>query len=344
MQTKIKNLTAQFHTSLQKNKHDLDQLMTLDKEFLGKKGILFELTQELKSLPHTQKAVAGKLINVLKQEIIFTLQKEKETLQRNQLNAKLLQEEIDPTLPGLKFFQGSTHPLNQIIEQIEDLFLSLGYEIKEGNEIETDFYNFEMLNMGKGHPAREMQDSFYIDPQKLLRTHTSNVQAKEMKARQGGPLKIISPGKVYRKDDDDATHSHQFMQLEGLVIDKNINFSHLKETLLLITKELFGTSQEIHLRPSYFPFTEPSIEVDLVITKKDGTKEYLEILGAGLVHPQVLKNANYDPEKYQGFAFGIGIERIAMIKYQIENIRHFYTNDIRFLKQFARNTADNENY
>lgn len=343
MQTKIKNLTAQFNTSLQKNKHDLDQLMILDKEFLGKKGILFELTQELKNLPHDQKAVAGKLINVLKQEIIFTLQKEKETLQRNQLNAKLLQEEIDPTLSAFNFCQGSTHPLNQIIEQIEDLFLSLGYEIKEGNEIETDFYNFEMLNMGKGHPARAMQDSFYIDPQKLLRTHTSNVQVKEMKARQGKPLKIISPGKVYRKDDDDATHSHQFMQLEGLVIDKNINFSHLKETLLIITKELFGTSQEIHLRPSYFPFTEPSIEVDLVITKKNSTKEYLEILGAGLVHPQVLKNANYDPEKYQGFAFGIGIERIAMIKYQIENIRYFYNNDIRFLKQFARNN-NNENY
>ncbi|WP_341833691.1 Phenylalanyl-tRNA synthetase alpha chain [Candidatus Phytoplasma asteris] len=343
MQTKIKNLTAQFHTSLQKNKYDLDKLMILDKEFLGKKGILFELTQELKNLPHAQKSVAGKLINFLKQEIIFTLQKEKETLKRNQLNAKILQEEIDPTLPAFNFCQGSTHPLNQIIEKIEDLFLSLGYEIKEGNEIETLFYNFEMLNMGKGHPAREMQDSFYIDSQKLLRTHTSNIQVKEMKARQGKPLKIISSGKVYRKDDDDATHSHQFMQLEGLVIDKNINFSVLKETLLLITKELFGNSQEIHLRPSYFPFTEPSIEVDLVITKKDGTKEYLEILGAGLVHPQVLKNANYDPEKYQGFAFGIGIERIAMIKYQIENIRYFYSNDIRFLKQFARN-ADNENY
>ncbi|ABC65250.1 phenylalanyl-tRNA synthetase alpha chain [Aster yellows witches'-broom phytoplasma AYWB] len=343
MQTKIKKLIAQFHTSLQKNKYDLDKLMILDKEFLGKKGILFELTQELKNLPHAQKSVAGKLINFLKQEIIFTLQKEKETLKRNQLNAKILQEEIDPTLPAFNFCQGSTHPLNQIIEKIEDLFLSLGYEIKEGNEIETLFYNFEMLNMGKGHPAREMQDSFYIDSQKLLRTHTSNIQVKEMKARQGKPLKIISSGKVYRKDDDDATHSHQFMQLEGLVIDKNINFSVLKETLLLITKELFGNSQEIHLRPSYFPFTEPSIEVDLVITKKDGTKEYLEILGAGLVHPQVLKNANYDPEKYQGFAFGIGIERIAMIKYQIENIRYFYANDIRFLKQFARN-ADNENY
>jgi phenylalanyl-tRNA synthetase alpha chain len=226
---------------------------------------------------------------------------------------------------------------------MEDLFLSLGYEIKEGNEMETDFYNFEMLNMGKGHPARAMQDSFYIDPQRLLRTHTSNVQAQEMKVGQGKPLKIISSGKVYRKDNDDFTHSHQFMQLEGFVVDKNINFSHLKETLLLITKELFGTSQEIHLRPSYFPFTEPSIEVDLVIAKEDGTKAYLEILGAGLVHPQVIKNANYDPDQYQGFAFGIGIERIAMIKYQIENIRHFYTNDIRFLKQFTRNN-DNENY
>ncbi|WP_349401746.1 phenylalanyl-tRNA synthetase alpha chain [Candidatus Phytoplasma solani] len=336
MKNKIKLLKDQFELSLAKNKNSLEDLIFLEQTFLGKKGLLQELNQTLKNIPSEQKPVIGKLINDFKQAIIYTLQQEQKHLKEKALNLELMQEDVDVNLPGFNFFSGSIHPLYQIIEQLEDLFLSLGYEIKDGNEIESDFYNFEMLNISKNHPARAMQDSFYIDSENLLRTHTSNIQIKEMLAHQGKPLKIISSGKVFRKDNDDATHSHQFMQLEGLVIDKKINFLDLKETLLTIIKELFGDSQEINLRPSYFPFTEPSVEVDLVIKKKDNSKEYLEILGAGLVHPQVLINANYDPEKYQGFAFGIGIERIAMIKYQIENIRYFYHNDIRFLKQFAR--------
>ncbi|AGL90247.1 Phenylalanyl-tRNA synthetase alpha-chain [Candidatus Phytoplasma australiense] len=336
MHNKINLLKEKFEHDLAKNKNSLENLIYLEQKFLGKKSFLQELNQTLKNIPSEKKPAIGKLINEFKKTIILSLQKEKQYLKTQKMNLELMQESVDVNLPGFNFSTGSIHPLYQIIEQLEDLFLSLGYEIKDGNEIESDFYNFEMLNIGKNHPARAMQDSFYINPQKLLRTHTSNIQVKEMLANEGKPLKIISSGKVFRKDNDDATHSHQFMQLEGLVIDQKINFLNLKETILTIIKELFGDSQEINIRPSYFPFTEPSIEVDLVIRKKDNSKEYLEILGAGLVHPQVLLNANYNPEKYQGFAFGIGIERIAMIKYQIENIRHFYQNDIRFLKQFSK--------
>ncbi|CCP87967.1 phenylalanine--tRNA ligase subunit alpha [Candidatus Phytoplasma solani] len=336
MKNKIQLLKEQFEKLLEQDKNNLEALLALEQKFLGKKGLFQELNQQFKSISYDQKPAAGKLINHLKQTIIASLQQEKNRLKQQALNLELMQEDVDISLPGFNFKQGSIHPLYQIIEQLEDLFLSLGYQIKDGNEIETDFFNFEMLNIGKDHPARAMQDSFYINPEKLLRTHTSNIQVKEMLKHQGKPLKIISSGKVFRKDDDDDTHSHQFMQLEGLVIDKNINFLDLKQTLLTIIQELFGISQEINLRPSYFPFTEPSVEVDLVMTKQDNSKEYLEILGAGLVHPQVLINANYDPEKYQGFAFGIGIERVAMIKYQIENIRYFYQNDIRFLRQFAK--------
>ncbi|MBP5835719.1 phenylalanine--tRNA ligase subunit alpha [Candidatus Phytoplasma meliae] len=336
MKNKINLLKEQFDISLNKEKNNLEKLSSLEQKFLGKKGIFQQLNQDLKSIDPFKKPIIGKLINCFKQEVIASLTKTKSFLKNKALQAQLLTEEIDINLPGFPFSQGSIHPLYQIIEHLEDLFLSLGYQIKDGNEIETDFYNFEMLNIAKGHPARAMQDSFYLDPERLLRTHTSNIQAKEMLTHQGKPLKIISSGKVFRKDNDDATHSHQFMQLEGLVIDQKINFIDLKQTLLTITQELFGPSQEVNFRPSYFPFTEPSVEVDLVIDSKNNTKEYLEILGAGLVHPQVLMNANYDPQKYQGFAFGLGIERIAMIKYHIENIRHFYTNDLCFLKQFAR--------
>ncbi|MBS2126429.1 phenylalanine--tRNA ligase subunit alpha ['Fragaria x ananassa' phyllody phytoplasma] len=336
MKNKINLLKKQFNINLNKEKNNLENLLTLEQKFLGKKGICQQLNQDLKLIDPLKKPIIGKLINHFKQEVIASLTKNKSFLKNKALQSQLLKEEIDINLPGFLFSQGSIHPLYQIVEQLEDLFLSLGYQIKDGNEIETDFYNFEMLNIAKGHPARAMQDSFYLNPERLLRTHTSNIQVKEMLTHQGKPLKIISSGKVFRKDNDDATHSHQFIQLEGLVIDQKINFVNLKQTLLTITQELFSPSQEVNFRPSYFPFTEPSIEVDLVINHKDNTKEYLEILGAGLVHPQVLINANYDPQKYQGFAFGIGIERIAMIKYHIENIRHFYTNDLCFLKQFAK--------
>ncbi|MFP4178393.1 MAG: phenylalanine--tRNA ligase subunit alpha, partial [Acholeplasmataceae bacterium] len=230
--------------------------------------------------------------------------------------------------------QGTIHPLNQVIEDLEDLFIGLGYEVADGPELENDYYNFEMMNLAKDHPARDMQDSFYTDQTTLLRTHTSPVQARTMLAKKGKPLSIICPGRVYRRDDDDPTHSHQFTQIEGLVIDRNITFGHLKDTLLRMVRHLFGPERKIRLRPSYFPFTEPSVEVDVSYPKADGRVGYIEILGAGLVHPEVLRMGGYDPAVYAGFAFGIGVERIAILKYGIDDIRHFYLNDLRFLEQF----------
>jgi phenylalanyl-tRNA synthetase alpha chain len=263
-------------------------------------------------------------------------------LKAKALEEKLEKEKIDVTLDAPDFSNGSTHILNQIVEEIEDLFIGMGYSIKEGPEIETDEMNFEKLNLPKDHPARDMQDTFYITDDTLLRTHTSPVQVRTMlEYGWKKPVKIICPGKVYRRDDDDATHSHQFVQIEGLVVDKKTTMSDLKGTLLTLSRAMFGEDREIRLRPSYFPFTEPSVEVDVTCAACKGQgcnickhTGYIEILGAGMVNNKVLAAAGYDPEVYQGFAFGLGIERIAMLKYGIEDIRHFYTNDLRFNKQF----------
>ena len=224
---------------------------------------------------------------------------------------------------------------------MEEIFTSMGYEVAEGPEVEMDLYNFEMMNLPKNHPARDMQDSFYINPNNLLRTHTSPVQARTMLKAKGEAIKVICPGKVYRRDDDDATHSHQFMQLEGLVVDKNITMSDLKGTLSLLMKKMLGENCKVRFRPSYFPFTEPSVEVDVTCFKCGGKgcplckgSGWIEVLGAGVVHPNVLRMAGYDPEVYKGFAFGIGIERITMLKHGIDDIRNFYISDPRFLKQF----------
>lgn len=229
----------------------------------------------------------------------------------------------------------------QTSEELQELFLGMGYKIAEGPEVELDVFNFELLNVPKGHPARDMQDTFYISDNLLLRTQTSSVQARTLLASNGKPVKIVCPGKVFRRDDDDATHSHQFMQFEGLVVDKNITMSDLKGTLLLVAKKMFGEDRVIRLRPSYFPFTEPSVEVDVSCFKCGGkgcslckNSGWIEVLGAGMVHPNVLRDCGYDPEVYRGFAFGIGIERVTMFRHGIDDIRHFYTNDARFLKQF----------
>ena len=226
--------------------------------------------------------------------------------------------------------------------ELEDLFIGMGYEVVTGPEVEEDVYNFELLNLPQDHPAREMQDSFYIDPKRLLRTHTSPVQARTMLARNGQPIKIICPGKVYRRDADDATHSHQFMQCEGLVIGENISIADLKGNLLAVANKMFGEGRKIRLRPSYFPFTEPSVEVDVTCAKCDGAgcpmckgTGYIEVLGAGMVNRNVLRMCGYD-DNLQGFAFGIGIERVAILKNRIEDIRNFYTNDVRFLAQFKK--------
>jgi phenylalanyl-tRNA synthetase alpha chain len=264
-------------------------------------------------------------------------------LEEAAIQQQLENESIDVTLPGRPAKTGNHHPLTRVVEEIEDLFISMGYEVAEGPEVEKDYYNFEALNLPKGHPARDMQDSFYISEDILLRTHTSPVQARTMEANGGEPIKIICPGKVYRRDSDDATHSHQFTQIEGLVIGENINMSDLKGTLSVFAKKMFGDDREIRLRPSFFPFTEPSVEMDISCFKCGGSgcnvckkTGWLEILGAGMVHPNVLEMAGYDSKRLSGFAFGMGPERIAMLKYGVEDIRHFYTNDVRFVSQFHR--------
>lgn len=317
-----------------KQAENLEQLDAVRVQFLSKKGEVSLLMGTLRDLPMEERPSFGAEVNVLKSTIEQALYDKKQGLEEQALALLLEKEKIDVTLPGYQFYQGSIHPLNQVIEDVEDLFVGLGYEVAEGPELENDHYNFEMMNLDKEHPARAMQDSFYTDETHLLRTHTSPVQARTMLEKKGKPLRIICPGKVYRRDDDDPTHSHQFTQIEGLVIDEHITFANLKDALLTMVRHLFGHDRIIRLRPSYFPFTEPSVEVDVSYQKKDGSLGWIEVLGAGRVHPRVLEMGGYDPKKYQGFAFGVGVERIAILKYKIDDIRHFYLNDLRFLSQF----------
>ncbi len=314
-----------------KSLSDIEEIRIL---YLSKKSDISTMMSKLRDLPQEERPAFGALVNQVKTLIEQAIYEKKSVLEEEALKVLLQAEKIDVTLPGYQFYQGQIHPLNQVIEDVEDLFIGLGYEVADGPELENDHYNFEMMNLDKDHPARAMQDSFYVDENTLLRTHTSPVQARTMLEKKGKPLRIICPGKVYRRDDDDPTHSHQFMQIEGLVIDEKITFANLKDALLTMVRHLFGPERTIRLRPSYFPFTEPSVEVDVSYQKKDGSTGWIEVLGAGQVHPNVLRMGGYDPEKYQGFAFGIGVERIAILKYAIDDIRHFYTNDIRFLSQF----------
>lgn len=321
------------------------ELNELKVSYLGKKGPINELTSMMKELSVEDKKVFGKTLNDFKMEISTLMSEKEEQIKTKELEEKLEQEKIDITLPATKLTVGSMHPLIRVVEEIENIFMSMGYDVVEGPEVEQDLYNFEKLNLPKGHPARDAQDTFYIeDEEVLLRTQTSGVQARTMDANlEKTPIRMICPGKVYRRDDDDATHSHQFMQLEALVVDKNISVSDLKGTLEEVIKRLFGEDREIRLRPSFFPFTEPSFEVDVTCFKCGGKgcpickdTGWIEVLGSGEVHPNVLRNCGYDPEVYTGFAIGIGIERIAMLKYGITDIRNFYTNDMRFLNDFNR--------
>ncbi|AXI40293.1 MAG: phenylalanine--tRNA ligase subunit alpha [Bacillaceae bacterium] len=323
---------------------DLKQLQNIRVQYLGKKGPITEVLRGMGKLSKEERPKIGALANEIREVIAGEITSKQEQLEKAEIEKKLQQETIDVTLPGRPVRTGNHHPLQAVIEEIEDLFIGMGYTVEEGPEVETDYYNFEALNLPKGHPARDMQDSFYITDEILLRTHTSPVQARTLEKYKGkGPVKIICPGKVYRRDTDDATHSHQFTQIEGLVVDENIRMSDLKGTLEVFAKKLFGEDRQIRLRPSFFPFTEPSVEVDVSCFKCSmkgchvckGTG-WIEILGAGMVHPNVLEMAGFDSKKYRGFAFGMGPERIAMLKYGIDDIRHFYTNDVRFLKQFKQ--------
>ena len=326
-----------------KNSTDLKNLEELRVKYLGKKGELTAVLRGMKDLSPEERPVIGNLVNDVKAEL-ENLIEEKETLfKQEELNKKLEAEKIDITLPGSKLKRGSLHPVNRIIEDIEDLFVSMGYDVVEGPELETDEFCFERLNLPKGHPARDMQDSFYITDEYLLRTQTSAVQARTMVANtEKSPIRIITAGKTYRREDD-ATHSHQFNQIEGLVIDKNISFADLKGTLEIFMKKMLGENTKLRFRPSYFPFTEPSFEVDVSCFKCGGKgcnlckqTGWIELLGSGMVHPNVLKMNGYDPEVYSGFAFGTGLDRLAMFKYGITDMRLLYANDVKFLSQFDR--------
>ncbi len=326
------------------NAADLETLNNVRIQYLGKKGSIQALMSEMKSLPKEEKPAFGQKVNVCKQEVTEALEARQAVLQEGALAEQLVREKIDITLPGDVKELGTTHPLLMIQQELEDLFLGMGYKVAEGPEVEQDYYNFELANIPKDHPARDMQDTFYIDPNTLLRTHTTAMQMRELEKAEGKtPIKLICPGKVYRRDDDDATHSHQFMQCEGLVVGEHITLADLKGTLEFMANRMFGEGRTIRFRPSYFPFTEPSVEVDVSCPFCNGKgcsvckgSGWIEILGAGMVHPHVLEMNGFDPEKCTGFAFGVGLERVAMLKYGIDDIRNFYTNDARFLKMFDR--------
>ncbi|MDD2915969.1 MAG: phenylalanine--tRNA ligase subunit alpha [Gallionella sp.] len=307
---------------------DEAELEQVKAKYLGKEGSLTALLKGLGKLSAEERPAAGARINQVKQGIEAALQQRRDALQQSKLAQKLAAEALDVTLPGRGLGSGGLHPVTRTLERIEQLFHSLGFATASGPEIERDFYNFTALNIPENHPARAMHDTFYIDPQHVLRTHTSPVQVRYMEANQP-PLKIISPGRVYRFDSD-ATHSPMFHQVEGLWVDEEISFANLKGVVQDFLQRFFERDDlRVRFRPSFFPFTEPSAEMDM--SWKDG---WLEIGGCGMVHPNVLKHVNIDSEKYLGFAFGLGVERLAMLRYGVSDLRQFYESDLRFLKQF----------
>ena len=343
MKEDIKKLKIELDEELS-NVNSMDELNDLRTKYLGKKSKIQEFSMMMRDLSVDEKKECGKLMNEFKTYAESEISNLKVNLEKKMLEEKLQNERIDVTLPATKIKVGGVHPITKVINDVEELFISMGYDVLDGPEVESDLYNFEMLNLPKGHPARDTQDSFYITEDTLLRTQTSPIQVRTMLANtEKTPIRVICPGKTYRKDNDDATHSHQFHQVEGLVVDENISMSDLKGTLEIFAKKMFGEKREIRFRPSHFPFTEPSIEVDVTCASCNGkgcnickNTGWIEILGAGMVHPNVLNMCGYDSNKYTGFAFGIGPERIAMLKYGISDIRNFYTNDLRFLKEFDK--------
>lgn len=328
----------------------IQELMDLKSKYLGKSGMITELTKNMKDLSVEERKEVGMISNTLKNEVTEIIEQCEKRINEEILNEKLQNEVIDITLPSKKIKRGSLHPMTRITEEFEDLFVSMGYTVYSGPEIESDENCFQKLNLPKGHPARDAQDTFYLTDEVesfLLRSQTSTAQVRAMEENVAkGPIRIVCPGKVYRRDED-ATHSHQFMQIEGLVIDKNVSMADLKGTLELFCKKILGEKTQVRFRPSYFPFTEPSVEVDVTCFKCGGKgcnlckqTGWIEVLGAGMVHPDVLSMSGYDPNVYQGFAFGTGIDRFAMFKYGIPDIRTIYGNDIRFIEQFDRKDED----
>ena len=322
------------------NSHELSELEAIRIRLLGKKGELTAALRGMKDIPEQDRPVFGKRVNEIRDRITAALESKISEIKRIEKDARLIAEKVDITLPGKKQPIGGLHPLTRIYYEIRDIFVSMGFDVMDGPEVEYDKYNFEMLNIPKDHPARDTQDTFYISDDIVLRTHTSPVQIRTMLA-QKPPIRMICPGRVYRSDDVDATHSPIFNQIEGLVVDKGISFANLKDTLNVFLKEFYGEDTVTKFRPGHFPFTEPSAEVDATCSKCRGRgcpackgAGMIEVLGCGMVHPQVLRNCGIDPDEYSGFAFGMGLDRLANIKYGITDIRLLFENDIRFLAQF----------
>lgn len=350
MQEQLKNIKENVINSLENTK-DLNSLMELKNKYLSKKGEISLLLAGLGKMDIEERKTWGSLVNTLKQEVSELIIEKEKQIKKELLDKKLEAEDIDISLPATKIPVGSPCILEKLILDVEEIFMSMGYDVVDGPEIELDKYNFEMLNLPKGHPARDAQDTFYVKGEELLlRSQTSPVQVRTMLKGEGKtPIRVICPGKTYRRDDDDATHSHQFTQIEGLLIDKNISLSDLKGTIDLVAKKLYGIDTKTRFHPSYYPFTEPSVEVDITCCNCHGTgcnvckqTGWVTVCGAGLVHPNVLRMAGYDPSKWSGFAFGFGAERLAMIKYDINDCRVFYNNDLREVSIFDRKEKEND--
>ena len=339
MKDKLKKILDDAMTQIDSSEH-LDRLNEIKVSFLGKKGELTSVLKAMKDVAPEDRPKVGQLVNEARKAIEEKLDEKRDIFEKAVLEEKLKSETIDVTLPGKKLAMGHSHPNTITLEEVEDIFVGMGYEVVEGPEVEYDYYNFEALNIPDNHPAKDEQDTFYITKDILLRSQTSSVQVHEMEKGKL-PIRMIAPGRVFRSDEVDATHSPTFHQIEGLVIDKNITFADLKGTLQEFAKRLFGEDTKVKFRPHHFQFTEPSAEMDVTCFKCGGKgcrfckgSGWIEILGCGTVHPNVLRMCGIDPEEYTGFAFGVGLERIALLKYEIDDMRLLYENDIRFLKQF----------
>lgn len=342
MKEKVELICSEIIKSIDTAK-TINELNDLKVKYMGKKGIITELQSGIKDA--TDKKEYGMQVNTVRTTFNENYEAKLQELNTLEINKKLEKEKIDITLPATSIKIGSPNILEKLIEEVEEVFMSMGYDVVDGPEIEEDHYNFELLNIPKGHPARDAQDTFYIEDENiLLRSQTSPVQARTMLSAGGNkPIRMICPGKTYRRDADDATHSHQFMQIEGLLVDKNISLSDLKGTFDVIVKKLFGDEIETRFRPSYYQFTEPSVETDITCFACKGSgcslcknTGWITVSGAGMVHPNVLRNCGYDPNEWSGFAFGFGAERLAMLKYGINDIRTFYQTDLRELENFDR--------
>lgn len=339
MKEKLQKIREEAMRQMEEAK-ELSSLNDVRVSFLGKKGELTAVLKGMKDVSPEERPMVGQLVNETREAIEKTLEEAKKKLEAAEMEKRLEKEVIDVTLPAKMNRVGHRHPNTIALEEVERIFVGMGYEVVEGPEVEKDYYNFEALNIPRNHPARDEQDTFYINDSIVLRTQTSPVQVRVME--QGKlPIRMIAPGRVFRSDEVDATHSPSFHQIEGMVVDKNITFADLKGTLAEFAKELFGEDTKVKFRPHHFPFTEPSAEMDVTCFKCGGKgcrfckgEGWIEILGCGMVHPKVLKMSGIDPEEYSGFAFGVGLERIALLKYEIDDMRLLYENDVRFLKQF----------